>query len=159
MAEPSALTAAERTFFEALDRRGVRYLLVGLSAALLQGANVSTQDIDVWFEDLSDPRIGEAVREAGGIWLSGSFGLRPPGIGGDELGDRLDVVTHMHGLEGFEAEHARALSVDLDGLRVKVLPLARIVASKRATNRPKDQAQIPALEEALAVIEGAGDDG
>lgn len=159
MAEPSALTAAERAFFEALDRRGVRFMLVGLSAALLQGANVSTQDIDVWFEDPADPRIGEAAREAGGIWLSGSFGLRPPGIGGEALGERLDVVTHMHGLERFETEYARALCMDLDGLRVRVLPLARIIASKRATNRPKDQAQVPALEEALAVVEGDEDDG
>jgi len=157
MAEVSALTAAERALVEALDRRGVRFMLVGLSAALLQGANVSTQDIDLWFEELGDPRIGEAVREVGGIWVSGSFGMRPPGIAGDVLGDRLDVVTHMHGLETFDVEYAGALSIEIDGLMVKVLPLARIVASKRATGRPKDQAQVPALEEALAVIEGGAD--
>lgn len=159
MAEPSALTPAERAFLDALNRQGVRYVLVGLSAALLQGANVSTQDIDLWFEDLGDPRIAKAAREAGGIWISGSFGLRPAGLGGDELGDRLDVVTHMHGLDSFEIEYARALDVNIDGLRVKILPLARIIASKRATNRPKDQAQVPALEEALAVTADEHDEG
>ena len=39
-------------------------------------------DIDLWFEDPSDVRIVQAVREVGGFWVSGSFGLRPPQIGG-----------------------------------------------------------------------------
>jgi hypothetical protein len=33
---------------------------------------------------------------------------------------------------------------------MRVLPLERIIASKRATGRPRDHAQLPALEEALA---------
>ena len=32
---------------------------------------------------------------------------------------------------------------------MKVLPLARVMASKRATNRPKDVAAMPALEATL----------
>jgi hypothetical protein len=35
-------------------------------------------------------------------------------------------------------------------VRVKVLPLERIIASKQAARRPKDTAQIPMLEAALA---------
>jgi hypothetical protein len=73
----SAFTPGEHRLLESLNRTGVRYMLVGLSAAVLQGANTGTRDIDVWFEDLSDPRIGDAVHEAGGIWISGSFGTRP----------------------------------------------------------------------------------
>jgi hypothetical protein len=34
---------------------------------------------------------------------------------------------------------------------VRVLPLERIIASKRAAGRPKDLAVLPALEAALAV--------
>ena len=128
----------------------MRYLIVGLAAALLQGANTATQDIDLWFEDLADPRIGEAARAAGGIWVSGSFGMRPPALGGEALSDRLDVVTHVHGVESFDAEYGAAQEVMLGGLKVRILPLARIIASKRALNRPRDQAQLPALEEALA---------
>ena len=40
----SALKDAERRFLEELNARGVRYMLVGLSAAILQGANTLTQD-------------------------------------------------------------------------------------------------------------------
>jgi predicted nucleotidyltransferase len=148
----SALSEGERALLEALNRHGVRFMLVGLSAAVLQGANTATRDIDIWFEDVSDLRIGEAAREANGIWVSGSFGMRPPQLGGDALGDRLDVVTHMHGLGTFGEELAYSRDVEIDGVPLKVLGIERIIASKRAANRAKDLAAIPALEEALAAL-------
>ena len=83
----SAFTESERRFIAELRARGVRFMIVGMSAALIQGARGSTEDIDLWFEDPNDPRIAEAVRAAGGIWVSGSFGMQPPRIGG-ELGER-----------------------------------------------------------------------
>jgi predicted nucleotidyltransferase len=154
----SAFTPAERALLDALVRRGIRFMLVGLSAAVLQGANSGTRDIDIWFEDTSDERIREAVREANGVWVSGSFGMRPPQIGGDALGDRLDVVTHMHGLGRFADEYANAVEIEIDGLPLPVLRLERILASKRAAGRAKDLAAIPALEEALAASEDIASD-
>ena len=148
----SALTDGEREVLESLSRHGVRFMLVGLSAAVLQGANTGTRDIDIWFEDTSDRRIGDAVREAKGIWVSGSFGMRPPQIGGDAVGDRLDVVTHMHGLGTFQQELSNSTLIDIDGLKLRVLNLQRIIDSKRAAGRKKDLAVIPALEEALAAL-------
>jgi predicted nucleotidyltransferase len=149
----SAFTEGERAVLEALNRHGVRYMLVGLSAAVLQGANTATRDVDLWFEDASDERIGLAVREAGGIWVSGSFGMRPPQIGGDSVGDRLDVVTHMHGLGSFDEEFSNTKSVSVDGIPLRVLSLRRIIASKQAAGRKRDLAAIPALEEALVASE------
>jgi predicted nucleotidyltransferase len=149
----SAFTAGERAVFEALNRLGVRYMIVGLSAAVLQGANSGTRDIDIWFEDIADSRLGDAIRAAGGIWVSGTFGMRPPQIGGDAIGDRLDVVTHMHGLGKFAEEFANTMEVEVDGVPLRVLLLERIIASKRSAGRKKDLAAIPALEEAMAVRE------
>ncbi len=68
-----ALTDAERRLLDELNHRGVQYLVVGMSAALLQGARGMTEDIDLWFERLDDERIGEAVRSAGGVWISWQF--------------------------------------------------------------------------------------
>jgi predicted nucleotidyltransferase len=146
----SALTDAERKLLLELNSRGVRFLVVGASAALLQGANTATQDIDLWFESTVDPGIKAAVDAVGGVWISGSFGMMPPAIGGDVLGDRFDVVVHMHGLEPFDVEFARARLMSVDGVPLRVLPLERIIASKRAAGRARDHAHIPALEEALA---------
>jgi hypothetical protein len=41
---------------------------------------------------------------------------------------------------------------------LRVLPLERIIESKRAANRPKDRAALPALEAALAVKQDANDE-
>jgi hypothetical protein len=147
----AALTSAERALLGALNELGVSYLVVGLSAAALQGARVVTQDIDLWFEDRSDPRIAEAVRRAGGIWIPGSFGMMPPMIGGDALGDRFDVVLTMSGLGSFASEVPASRTVSVDGVPLRLLPLDRIIHSKRAAGRPKDLASLPALEAALAV--------
>jgi hypothetical protein len=127
-------------------------MLVGLAAASLQGANTATLDVDIWFENTSDPRIGEAIRSVGGIWVSGAFGMQPPQIG--SVSERLAVVTHMSGLGTFTEESAHTTQVDLDGIKVPVLRLERIIASKQAAGRKKDLAVIPALEEALAAVRG-----
>jgi predicted nucleotidyltransferase len=153
----SAFTRGERAVLLALNRHGVRYMIVGLSAAVLQGANAGTRDIDLWFESTADPRIRDAVREAGGIWVSTSVGMRSPQIGGEGVGDRLDVVAHMHGLGGFTEEFPNTIEIEVDGVPLRVLRLERIIASKRAAGRKKDMAAIPALEEALAVLRAGGD--
>jgi predicted nucleotidyltransferase len=150
-----ALTEAERAFLVALQELGVRYMVVGLTAAVMQGADTVTADIDLWFADRSDPNIHEAARRAGGVWIPSSFGMMPPMIGGDALGDRFDVVLTLSGLEDFSIESQTAKTIDVDGLALPVLPLERIIHSKRAAGRPKDQAVLPALEAALAAARGA----
>lgn len=147
----SALEPAEREFLRALTELGVRYMIVGVTAASMQGARVATEDIDLWLADLGDRRIGEAASRVGGIWVSGQFGMQPPTLGGS-LGDRFDVVLTMSGLEQFDQEYSRSKTIEIDGLLVHVLPLERIIVSKRAANRPKDCAALPALEAALAVL-------
>ncbi len=151
----SALEPVEREYLLALNELGIRYLIVGVTAAAIQGARVATEDIDLWFEKLDDPRMYEAVDRVGGIWVPAHFGMQPPTLGG-KLGDRFDVVLTLSGLQDFAAEYANSKTFDVDGVSVKVLPLARIIASKRAANRPKDRAAIPALEAALAVTEELG---
>lgn len=148
----STLSSAEHALLRELSSSGVRYMVVGMSAALLQGARGATENVDLWFEDVQDERIARAVRAAGGIWVSGSFGMAPPRIGGDALGDRFDVVTHMSGLSDFATEFAGVRHEIVDGLEIPVLPLERILASKRAANRPKDQGIIVVLEDTLIVL-------
>jgi hypothetical protein len=143
-----ALTPAERALFAALQRRGVRFLVVGMAAAVLEGAPVATQDLDLWFERFDEDDVREAAREAGGFWIPG-FGMQPPGFGGPAL-DRIDVVLTAHGLVSFDVEFGRRLDREIDGVHLSVLPLERIIASKRFLMRPKDAAQMPALEATLA---------
>ena len=142
------LTSAERALLEALNALGVRYLIVGMGAALLEGAPGTTQDLDLWFERIDEERLREAAGAAGGLYTSG-FGLQPPAVGGEGL-DRVDLELTASGLDSFETEFEGARDYDLDGVRVKVLPLERVIVSKRSAKRPKDSAQLPMLEAALA---------
>lgn len=147
--EGAFLSEGERAFFNALNDLGVRYIIVGMSAALLQGARGATEDIDIWFESLSDDRIGQAAQRAGSFWVTR---MTPPMLGG-ALGDRFDVVTHMSGLSDFAHEYADTLSENIDGVELKILKLRRIIHSKRTANRDKDRAVLHALDAALSVIE------
>lgn len=145
----ASLSEGERAFLEALNDLGVRYMLVGMSAALVQGARGSTEDLDLWFEQLTDPKIAEATQRVGGVWVTRT---QPPLLGGGALGERWDVVTQVSGLPDFATEYAQAKRFEIDGVSVPVLPLDRIIVSKRAANRPKDQAVLHALETALKVL-------
>lgn len=142
------LTPAERTLFQALTALRVRYLIVGMGAALLEGAPGTTQDIDLWLERIDEGQLQEAARRAGGLYTSG-FGLQPPAVGGEGL-DRIDLVLTASGLESFADEFRNARDYVVDGVALRVLPLERVIVSKRAAHRAKDAAQIPMLEAALA---------
>ena len=150
MAEPGLFSEAEARFLRALTDEGVEFLVVGLSAAALQGAPAVTQDIDLWFRDLTDPGIKKALRRVGGVYVSPT-GSTPPMFVGPAVA-LFDVVVSMHGLESFAKEAARAVTVVLDGVRVKLLPLERIIVSKKATDRPKDRAILPVLQDAARTI-------
>jgi predicted nucleotidyltransferase len=147
MADDAFLSPAERAFFEALSELGVRYLIVGMSAALLQGARGATEDIDLWFESLSDERIADAARRAGGFLVTRT---QPPLLGGS-LGERLDLALTMSGLPDFAAEYANAEEMNIEGVTVRLLPLDRILHSKTAAARTKDAPGIHQIEVALAV--------
>ncbi len=142
------LTSAERALLEALNALGVRYLIVGMGAALIEGAPGTTQDLDLWLEGIDEDQLREATRRAGGLYTSG-FGLQPPAVGGKGL-DRVDLVLSASGLESFDQEFENAREYQLEGVRVRVLPLERVIVTKRAARRAKDSAQLPMLEAALA---------
>jgi hypothetical protein len=144
----SSVTDAEIAFLQELARRKVKFMVVGMSAAVIQGADLATEDIDLWFESLSDPGLDEAARAAGGMI---AWRASPPMITGKGL-DHIDIVSRCDGLRTFNAEYAAAIEAEAFGVKVKVLPLRRVIASKKAANRLKDRAVLPALKAALAAI-------
>jgi hypothetical protein len=146
---PSLFSDREAAFLEALVDEGVDFLVVGLAAAMLQGAPAVTQDVGLWVGDLPGPRFLEALRKTGATYIPPTASSPPLLAGpGTEL---FDLVVHMHGLGAFHEEATRALHVRVGRVEVPVLPLARIIASKKATGRPKDLAILPALEDALRI--------
>jgi predicted nucleotidyltransferase len=150
VAAPPIFTEQEQAFLHELVRQRVDFMIVGLAAAALQGAPAVTQDIDLWFRDLGDPRLQEALKRVGGVYIPPTAST-PPTLGGRSVA-LFDIVVTMHGLDGFDRELENAIEFAIGKTKVKVLSLERIIASKKATNREKDRLVLPVLEDAAATL-------
>jgi hypothetical protein len=154
VAEPLPFSESELRLLEVLLRRDVHFMVVGLSAATLQGAPVVTQDVDLWFENLGEPKISQALQEVGAAYVPPSH-LNPPMLAGPGA-ELFDIVFRMDGLGPFADEIKNCLEIPVGAYKLKVLSLERILASKMAANRPKDQLTIPVLRDALLAMQAAG---
>ena len=151
MAEVLPLSEPELRLLESLLRHKIRFLVVGLSAAALQGAPVVTEDVDLWFENLSDPKLMQALISVGAAYIP-PFGYNPPMLGG-KGSEPFDIALRMNGLDDFSIEWMHAVEIKVGRLKLKVLPLDRILASKQAANRPKDLRVIPVLQNVLRTLQ------
>jgi hypothetical protein len=127
-------------------RRGVRYLFIGKSGAILLGYPDTTQDADLFVErsDENGSALVEALRELG-------FGLTEAQAGEIRRGKDfvqlrngpfdLDLVFAPDGIERFEDAWRR--HVDVEGF--PVCHPDDIIASKAAANRVKDRESLPRL--------------
>lgn len=151
MAAPLPFSTSERRLLENLLKHKVRFMVVGLSAATLQGAPVVTQDIDLWFENLGEPKMSQALREVGAAYVPPSV-HNPPMLAG-EGAELFDIVIRMDGLGGFADEIKHCVEIPLGRRKLKVLSLERVLASKIAANRAKDTLTIPVLRDALVTTQ------
>lgn len=148
--EPKIFSDQEIQFLRELVKFKAKFMIVGLSAAALQGAPVVTQDIDLWFKKLPDPLLERATRRVGGSYVM-PFSNSPPLLVGENV-KLFDLVTHMSGLGDFSEEAKYLVPIKIEDFRVPVLGLARIIKSKKAAARQKDKMAVPVLEDALKVI-------
>ena len=128
-----------------LHAEKIRFLIVGMSAAVIQGAPMATVDTDLWIDLPARQyvRILAIAQRIGASILSGSvLGLRDD--------HRVDFIYRIDGLSSFGTEWKRAPSLTWAGQEVRVLPLARVIRSKEVSNRPKDLATLPVLRDYLA---------
>jgi len=151
VAAPLPFSEDEIRLLGTLLKHKVRFMVVGLAAATLQGAPVVTQDVGLWFEKLGEKQISIALREAGAAYVPPSINNPPMLAGaGSEL---FDIVIRMDGLGTFEEELKTCIEIPLRRHKLKVLALDQILASKIAANRPKDTLTIPVLRDSLAATQ------
>jgi len=150
VAERSIFTRKEADFLKTLVDNDVDFMIVGLSAAILQGAPAVTQDIDLWVRDTQDAGFLRALKSVGAVFVP-QVGLNPPMLAGDSV--RLfDLVIQMSGLDSFEEELKHSVQVAIGGVTVRVLSLERIIVSKEAANREKDLLVLPVLRDAAITL-------
>lgn len=140
------------TVARVLAEHGLEAILIGNAAAALQGAPVTTVDLD--FLIRKTPRnlqkLSAIAKTLGAMLLrphypvSGLYRLMR-----DDDGLQLDFMTAIHGAKSFESLRAQSESRDFSGHPLLVANLAAVLASKRAAGRPRDLAVLDTLERAL----------
>jgi hypothetical protein len=145
----------------------VEFVVIGQTAAVLQGAPVSTLDVDIApamafsnagalssalraMDDRhrASPGVPPEIAELGRIGSSPKQFMTRHGA--------LDVVVDPAGGHGFRELVHRSVDVDLaEGLTVRCAALEDVIASKEALAREKDLAALPALRATLARLRRA----
>jgi hypothetical protein len=77
VAAANPFSGSEQRLLEPLLKRKVLFMVVGLPAAALQGAPVVTKDVDLWFENLGEKKMTDALRSAGAAYVPPSVLNRP----------------------------------------------------------------------------------
>ena len=140
-----------KDFLQILNRRQVRYMVVGGWALGLHGWPRLTRDIDFWVAVDSDnaSRIRDALTEfhaPGPIpedFFSGSekniyfMGLPPT---------RIDLISAIDGVR-FEECFGRSEVVEYEDIPIRVIGKEDFIKNKRASGRAKDIADAEELED------------
>jgi hypothetical protein len=157
-----------RDVFAALERHGVRYVLIGGLAAILHGATHITTDADIVPEIAREnlERLSAALKELNArIRIAGELEGIPFDHSGDSLSrvqiwnlvtDRgnLDITFVPSGTRGYDDLVRDAGPMDVRGIDVPVASLADVIRSKEAAGRDKDRLVLPVLRRILEETEG-----
>jgi len=149
MSSDEAFVIAVLTALKAVQLEAI---IVGNVAAILQGAPVTTQDIDLLVRDTTRNRRKIAA-------LGRALGTKPRRVSPlsdslriDALAGTVDLLfDRIPGRLSFQALRSRAVRLDLAGTEAIVARLDDVIASKAAADRPKDRAQLAALRDTLRV--------
>ncbi len=141
-----------RRLLEPMVRNGVDFVMIGGVAGILHGSNYPSYDLDLVYDRRPEnvARLVRALREIGGIRLRGA----PPDLefpldermieNGANFtfitphGD-LDLLGVVDGVKDYEALSNDVVEREVFGMTVRIASLDKLIAMKRAANRPKDR--------------------
>ena len=156
---------AESKFFDILKvlvRHGVEFIVVGGVASILEGAPVSTFDLDVMVRPTPEDRdrLLSALRQLNARYLDpAGRHLLPDATKLATLrlhrfltdSGPLDVLETIGAGLTYSDVVGDSHLYDVEGDPVRVLGLATIIRSKEEANRDKDRATLPVLRRTLAL--------
>lgn len=153
------------SFFEEIVERlaaqHVEYIVVGGMSAVIHGAGIVTQDIDLCFRRTPQniarivaalaplkPRLRDFPPD-----LPFFFDERTIQLGTNFTfnirDETIDLLSEMDAIGGYDQVIGDAETVEIAGHSVKVLSLEKLIQTKTAANRPKDLFALPVLQATL----------
>jgi predicted nucleotidyltransferase len=136
----------------ALHKARLEAIMVGNAAAALQGAPVTTLDVDFMFRKTSTNlrKLKVFAGELDAQILKPFYPLSSLyRVVNDDTGMQVDFMSILHGIKSFENLRSDAIEVNFDEYILKVASLEKIIRSKKVLGRPKDKAVIGILEKTL----------
>lgn len=143
-----------RDFLTALSAARVDSVIVGAHALAVHGLVRATGDLDVLVD--ATPTNVERLERAVRVFADASleyFGVSVEALSQRRLGfymgvepDRIDVLTRIAGV-GFERARRGSLAACIEGVEVRVLGLAELIAAKRASARRRPAGSAKALQD------------
>ncbi len=128
----------------ALKTEKIDFLLIGMSAAIIQGVPGSTMDVDLWI-NLPQRQYMRPMRIAvaqGATMLRNTVAA----LSDETL---INFVYSVTGLGSFAREYGKAIRLPFHELTIAVLPLESVRKSKLAVGRPKDLVHVQQIESTL----------
>ena len=138
--------------WQSLNKRGVRYIMVGGFATNFHGFNRYTGDVDLYIDDTLEnrKRLREVFKDLDlGDFQSLETMQFIPGWTDFQLnnGIRMDLMTSLKGVDISFDECLKISPVaEIEGVMVPFLHINQLLANKRAVFRPKDQIDVIELE-------------
>jgi hypothetical protein len=140
-----------KELLESFNAHRVEYLIVGAYALAAHGVVRTTGDIDLWVNPTPENagRILQALEEfgVGGLDLSTADFVKPEHV--VQLGVqpvRVDIITAIDGVKWDDAWRGK-FAGEYGSVPTHYLGRREFVANKRASGRPKDLADLEALDE------------
>jgi predicted nucleotidyltransferase len=139
----------------------VAFIVVGGVAAVLDGAPVSTFDLDVVYslDETNINRLAAVLEELSAVYIDPGGQMTHPTAerlrgGGHHLlrtcHGRLDVMGSVRNALTYPDLLSRSRTHTVRGVEIMVLDLEALIATKEAADRPKDRAVLDLLRETLA---------
>ncbi len=152
-------TQSYQRILELLDQHGVEFVVVGGVAAVLQGAPITTFDIDmlVKLDDANAERLVGVLTELEARYRERPLADAPTKkdilAGGHLLlltnCGPLDVLGFIGDQEKYEDFEDKIEKITVGDLVIQVLELEELINQKQTLGRPKDQAALRVLKSVL----------
>ena len=129
---------------ETLEAEKIRFMLIGMSAALVQGVMQTTLDVDLWIDlpPRQYMRVQNLARRTGCVVAANTVVYATDGT-------PLNFVFEVNGLGSFQDELKHCVRLPFRGKKIPVLKLERILKSKEFIRRDKDLPHIINIRDLL----------
>ncbi len=137
---------------EAIAQCDLQVIFIGNAAAIMHGAPVMTQGVDVMVSDR--PQLEKKMKKFAkifGVSLTRPYEPTSRVIRAAGRSVGVDFVLALSSGKSFESIRSRATKIRIGRRMAYVCSLEDIISAKEAANRPKDKASLQILKETLRV--------